>query len=240
MVIYLIFNEGYAATFGDGLIRDDLCAEAIRLGRVLCELMPGEDENRGLLALMLLQDSRKAARTGPSGELITLEFQDRALWDRAQIRSAQALLRAGDAGRYGIEASIALEHAVAPTPADTDWHRVARLYALLARLHPSPVVELNRAAAVAMAEGCEAGLALMDTIPGLGDFHLFHAARADLLRRLDRNPDAVEAYRRALELVTNPVERTYLEGRLAAIERKMESWCVLKDAMFSRMKDPSG
>ncbi|MES1261338.1 MAG: sigma-70 family RNA polymerase sigma factor, partial [Acidobacteriota bacterium] len=155
-VIYLIFNEGYAATLGTGLIREDLCAEAIRLGRVLCDLLPGDPENKGLLALMLLQDSRRAARVNAAGELITLEFQDRSKWNREQIRQALELLGSeAPAGRYGLEACIALLHAVAPVPEATDWRRIAELYGVLARLIPSAVIELNRAVAVAMAEGFE-------------------------------------------------------------------------------------
>ena len=220
-VIYLIFNEGYSATFGDGLIRGDLCAEAIRLGRVLCELMPGELENSGLLALMLLQDSRRAARTGPKGELITLEHQSRSLWNRDQILEARGLLNGEASGRYGIEARIALAHASAATPADTDWQRIAGLYNELARMIPSPVIELNRAVAIAMADGFETGLALIDALSGLDEYHLYHAARADLLRRLKRDSEAAAAYRRALELVTNPVEREYLAARLDSVEGRM-------------------
>jgi len=220
-VIYLIFNEGYSATFGDGLIRGDLCAEAIRLGRVLCELMPGELENSGLLALMLLQDSRRAARTGPKGELITLEHQSRSLWNRDQILEARGLLNGEASGRYGIEARIALAHASAATPADTDWQRIAGLYNELARMIPSPVIELNRAVAIAMADGFETGLALIDALSGLDEYHLYHAARADLLRRLKRDSEAAAAYRRALELVTNPVEREYLAARLNSVEGRM-------------------
>ena len=220
-VIYLIFNEGYSATFGDGLIRGDLCAEAIRLGRVLCELMPGELENSGLLALMLLQDSRRAARTGPEGELITLEHQSRSLWNRDQILEARGLLNGEASGRYGIEARIALAHASAATPADTDWQRIAGLYNELARMIPSPVIELNRAVAIAMADGFETGLALIDALSGLDEYHLYHAARADLLRRLKRDSEAAAAYRRALELVTNPVEREYLAARLNSVEGRM-------------------
>jgi len=220
-VIYLIFNEGYSATFGDGLIRADLCAEAIRLGHVLCDLMPGEQENRGLLALMLLQDSRRSARTGPKGELITLEHQDRSVWNREHIREARGLLNGDAAGRYGIEARIALAHASAATAADTDWRGIAELYNELVRMIPTPVVELNRAVAIAMADGFEAGLALIDALPGLDEYHLYHAARADLLRRLNRDSEAIAAYRRALELVTNPVEREYLTARLQAVEDRM-------------------
>jgi RNA polymerase sigma-70 factor (ECF subfamily) len=218
-VIYLIFNEGYSATSGIGLIRSDLCAEAIRLGRVLCDLLPEDAESRGLLALMLLQDSRRAARTGPSGELITLEEQDRSLWNCHEIREAMRLL-ARDAAhsRYQIEARIALAHAMAATPAHTDWYRIAELYRQLVEIVPSPVVELNRAVAVAMSEGFEQGLASMDRIAGLDDYYLFHAARADLLRRLGRNNHSAEAYRKALDLATNPVERAYLTRRLAALQ----------------------
>jgi RNA polymerase sigma-70 factor (ECF subfamily) len=218
VVIYLIFNEGYAATFGGGLIREDLCGEAIRLGRVLCDLMPGEWENRGLLALMLLQDSRRAARVGPGGELITLEQQDRALWNRGQIREAVGLLgREAPTGRYGIEACIALLHAVAATPEATDWRRIAELYGELAALVPSAVVELNRAVAIAMAEGFARGLAAIDALDGLDEYYLLHAARADLLRRLARREEAAAAYRRALELATNSVERDYLARRLESL-----------------------
>ncbi|HVW86679.1 MAG TPA: DUF6596 domain-containing protein [Bryobacteraceae bacterium] len=218
-VIYLIFNEGYAATSGAGLIRADLCAEAIRLGRVLCDLMPGEPENRALLALMLLQDSRRAARVGPDGELITLEDQDRSLWNRDEIREAFELLARGPGGgRYQMEARIAAEHARAASAADTRWRAIAGFYAELRRLIPTPVVALNHAAAVAMADGFEAGLGLMDRIDGLEDYYLFHAARADLLRRLGRNAEAAGAYARALDLATNPVERNYLARRLASVK----------------------
>jgi RNA polymerase sigma-70 factor (ECF subfamily) len=218
VVIYLIFNEGYAATFGAGLIREDLCLEAIRLARVLCQLMPRDAENRGLLALMLLHDSRRAARTDPAGGLITLEQQDRSLWNQAEIREALAVLsNQAPEGRYGVEACIALLHAVAPTAADTDWGRIVELYGELERISPSPVVELNRAVAVAMADGPEAGLRLIDSIEGLEEYYLLHASRADLLRRLGRNAAAADAYRQALQLATNPVERDYLTKRLESI-----------------------
>jgi RNA polymerase sigma-70 factor (ECF subfamily) len=217
-VIYLIFNEGYAATSGGDLIRADLCAEAIRLARVLCELMPREPENRGLLALMLLQDSRRGARVGRGGELITLEDQDRSKWNCNAIGEALRLLETGgERGRYQMEARIAAEHARAARPGDTDWREIARLYAGLLGVIPSPVVALNHAVAVAMADGCEAGLTLMGYIKGLEEYYLFHAARADLLRRLGKNADAAEAYREALARAANPVERAYLARRLESV-----------------------
>jgi len=219
-VIYLIFNEGYAATRGDGLIRGELCGEAVRLGRVLCDLLPDDAENRGLLALMLLQDSRRQARTGPTGELITLEEQDRSQWDREKIAEAWGLLGADAAahGRYGIEARIALAHARAAVAADTDWWGIAKLYAQLLENVRTPVVELNRAVAVAMSEGFGAGLAAMDAIAGLDGYYLYHAARADLLRRMGNGGEAAAAYVTALELATNPVERDYLKRRLANVQ----------------------
>jgi RNA polymerase sigma-70 factor (ECF subfamily) len=215
-VIYLIFNEGYSATCGDALIRGDLCAEAIRLGRVLCELMPKEPENRGLLALMLLQDSRRAARTGPDGELITLEDQDRSLWNREQIREGMILAPATN-GRYSLQARIAIVHAKAARASETDWHAIAKLYEELSWHIPSAVVALNQAVAVAMASGCEAGLALMDRITELDGYYLFHSARADLLRRLDHRAEAAAAYERAIALATNPVEQAYLLRRLESV-----------------------
>ena len=218
-VIYLIFNEGYSATSGTGLVRADLCAEAIRLARVLCDLLPADAESRGLLALMLLQDSRRAARTGPAGQLVTLEAQDRGLWNREEIGEAQRLLsRDSVRGRYQIEARIALAHARAATPAETDWHGIAELYQVLHEIVPSPVVELNRTVAVAMSQGPAAGLTAMDAIGGLDNYYLFHAARADLWRRMDRRPEAAAAYQRALDLATNPVEREYLARRLEEVQ----------------------
>jgi RNA polymerase sigma-70 factor, ECF subfamily len=217
-VIYLIFNEGYTASSGDDLIRGDLCAEAIRLARLLYDLMPTEDENRGLLALLLLQNSRRAARVGAGGELITLENQDRSRWNRAEIAEALTLLDgAASGGRYRIEARIAAAHATAKIAADTDWALIAALYSDLARIVPSPVIALNHAVAVAMSEGCEAGLALMDRIEKLDEYYLFHAARADLLRRTAKNEEAAQAYRKALALATNPVERNYLLERLESV-----------------------
>jgi RNA polymerase sigma-70 factor, ECF subfamily len=225
VVVYLIFNEGYAATSGEALIRSELCAEAIRLGRLVCELMPDRAEARALLALMLLHDSRRAARVGPDGELVLLEDQDRRLWDRRQIREGAALvesaLRDRGPGFYALQAAIAALHARAASVAETDWRQIARLYDALLRVAPSPVVELNRAAAVAMAEGPQAGLVLLDRLEARGvlrGYHLLPAARADLLRRLGRWPEAREAYRQALALVASAPERRFLERRLAAAE----------------------
>ena len=213
--LYLIFNEGYASTAGESVVRRELCSEAIRLTRVLRVLMPDEPEVAALLALMLLHDSRRDARTGPGGELVLLEDQDRGLWDHDEIEEGLRIVGRVPAGRYALEAAIAAEHARAPTPGATDWRRIAGLYGLLARVAPSPVVELNRAVAVAMAEGPDRGLELIDGIDGLERFHLFHAARGDLLRRLGREDDAAGAYRRALELASQPAERRFLERRLA-------------------------
>ncbi len=220
-VLYLVFNEGYAATSGP-LVRTELCEEAIRLARVLDRLMPDEPEVRGLLALMLLQHSRREARVHASGDLVLLEDQDRARWDHDAIDEGLALLDDAlgrkRAGPYQVQAAIAALHARAPRPEDTDWPQIAALYATLARMAPSPVVELNRAVAVAMADGPERGLPLVVALADeLDGYHLFHAARADLLRRLDRRTEAAEAYRRALDLVANPAERTYLERRLAEV-----------------------
>jgi RNA polymerase sigma-70 factor (ECF subfamily) len=224
-VLYLIFNEGYAASAGDALVRRELCAEAIRLGRVLAELMPDEGEALGLLALLLLHDARREGRVGPTGELVLLEDQNRDRWDRARIGEGVRLLdramRLGPPGPYRLQAGIAALHAVAPTAAATDWQRIAALYDRLLAVAPSPVVALNRAVAVAMVEGPEAGLAQMDPLAasgGLDGYHLLHAARADLLRRLGRDREAAAAYRRARELAANPVERAYLTRRLAEVD----------------------
>jgi RNA polymerase sigma-70 factor, ECF subfamily len=220
-VIYLIFNEGYAATSGDSLIRRELCAEAIRLARTLCELIPMDAESLGLLALILLHDSRRDARITPQGELVPLEEQDRSLWDVERIREGlekvETALRLGRIGSYQLQAAIAAVHAEARTPQQTDWRQIATLYRELERLRPSPVVALNRAVAVAMSEGFETGLRQIDELDSSGEldgYYLYHAARADLLRRLGRSQDAAEAYRRALGLTANAVERRYLRRRL--------------------------
>jgi RNA polymerase sigma-70 factor (ECF subfamily) len=220
-VLYLVFNEGYAAT-GGPLLRRELCDEAIRLARVVNELLPDQPEVPGLLGLMLLQHSRRDARTSTDGELVLLEDQDRARWDRAMIDEGLALLERamalGRPGPYQVQAAIAALHTQAPRPEDTDWPQIAALYGSLLRMSPSPVVALNRAVAVAMADGPQAGLALADRLAvDLDEYHLFHATRADLLRRADRGSEARIAYRRALELVTNPQERAFLERRLAEV-----------------------
>ena len=217
--VYLIFNEGYLASAGEALIRHELTEEAIRLGRILVQLMPDEPEVRGLLALMLLHSSRAETRVSPEGELVLLEEQDRSKWNRERIEEGTALveeaLRRGPPGPYAVQAAIGAIHANAEKPEDTDWSEIVGLYDILLRAQRSPVVELNRAVAVAMAEGPEAGLALVDALEGaLDGYHLFHSARADLLRRLGRREEALEAYRRALELTTNEIERRFLDRRL--------------------------
>ena len=223
-VVYLIFNEGYLATAGEALIRGELCAEAIRLARMLCEIDAQEPENLGLLALMLLHDARRNARVDSDGELVTLEDQDRSLWDRDQIREGLALvdqaLPIGHVGPYQLQAAIAALHAQARYAAATDWAQIAALYNELARINPSPVVLLNGAVAVGMSQGAGRGLALIDELGVSGTldrYHLFHAARADMLRRLGSRKAAAEAYRRALVLTANGIERTFLERRLAAL-----------------------
>jgi RNA polymerase sigma-70 factor (ECF subfamily) len=214
-VVYLIFNEGYAATTGDSWVRRDLCSDAIRLGRLLVELVAAV-EPRGLLALMLLHDSRRDARTDAHGDLVLLEDQDRARWDRAQIEEALALVPAalrGGRGPYPVEAAIAALHASAPTAADTDWPQIAALFHELYRRKPTPIVALNRAVAVAMWQGPSEGLSLLDPLE-LRDYHLWHAARADLLRRLGRTDEALAAYREALALAGSEPERRFLERRI--------------------------
>ncbi|AIE87914.1 RNA polymerase sigma factor [Fimbriimonas ginsengisoli] len=219
-VVYLVFNEGYSASSGGSLTRADLSGEAIRLGRLLMDLLP-EPEVIGLLALMLLQESRRLARTSPSGDLILLEDQDRSLWNRDQIAEGQALVERGLAtrrfGPYTLQAAIAAVHADARQASATDWPQIASLYDILARVEPSPVVDLNRAVAVAMRDGPSAGVALIDEIlerGELADYHLAHSARAELCRRAGRLDDAAASYRRALELARQEPERRFLEGRL--------------------------
>jgi RNA polymerase sigma-70 factor (ECF subfamily) len=217
-VLYLIFNEGYAGTSAGRLVRGDLCEEAIRLAKLLAVLMPDEPEALGLLALMLFHDSRRTARIAADGSLILLEDQDRGLWNRDRIDEGDRILgRVRGLGTYRIQAEIAAVHAHAERPDATDWARIVDLYDELVTLAPSPVVELNRAAAIAMAEGPARGLSLIDRIEGLDDYYLLHAARADLLRRGGRNEEAAASYRRALALATNPVERAFFERRLAEV-----------------------
>ena len=220
-VVYLIFNEGYAATAGDTWFRRDLCHEAIRLGRLVAELTQVA-EAHGLVALMLLHDSRRDARTDDHGDLVLLEDQDRNRWDRAQIDEALGLvplaLRGGP-GPYGLQAAIAALHASAATAGDTDWPQIAGLFEELIRRHPSPIIALNRAVAIAMAHGLEAGLALIEQLADeLAGYHLWHAAKADLLRRLGRYRDAAAAYRAALARVGSTPERRFLERRLTEVE----------------------
>jgi RNA polymerase sigma-70 factor, ECF subfamily len=220
-VLYLIFNEGYSATSGR-LVRVDLCEEAIWLTRVVDRLLPGQPEVLGLVALMLVHHSRRGTRVDEAGDLVLLEDQDRSRWDHDMIDEGIALLdRAIELrapGPYQVQAAIASLHAQAPRPEDTDWPEIASLYGRLMEMTPSPVVELNRAVAVAMADGPGAGLPLLEELAEeLEAYHLFHSARADLLRRLDRREEAAESYRRALTLATNPAERAFLQRRLAAI-----------------------
>jgi RNA polymerase sigma-70 factor (ECF subfamily) len=216
-VLYLVFNEGYAATGGDALVRRELCDEAIRLTKLLSVLMPDEPEVAGLLALMLIQDSRRDARVSADGALVLLEDQDRSRWDRARIeeglRALDRGLRLRRPGPYQLQAAIAALH----VDGETDWPQIAALYAELERRTRSPVVALNRGVAVAMATNPERGLAIVDAIEGLDSYYLYHSTRADLLRRLSRRDEAAGAYSRALELVTNPVERAYLQRRLAEV-----------------------
>jgi RNA polymerase sigma-70 factor (ECF subfamily) len=226
VVVYLVFNEGYTASFGARLVRHELCEQAIRLGRMLVELLPIHAEPKGLLALMLLHDSRRQTRLDGSGDLVLLEEQDRTRWDRSQIAEGAALVEAalsagaGPPGQYALQAAIAAVHAQAPTAGETDWQQITALYGVLARVHPSPVVDLNRAVAVAMSGGIERGLALVNEIDHggeLGGYHLLPAARAELLRRLGRHAEAAESYRQALALVGNEAERRHLEKRLREV-----------------------
>ncbi len=226
VVVYLVFNEGYAASFGGRLVRHELCEQAIRLGRMLVELLPAHAEPKGLLALMLLHDARREARVDGAGDIVLLEDQDRTCWDRAQIDEGAALVEVAlsgggrPPGPYALQAAIAAVHAQAPTAAATDWREIAALYGMLAQVHPTPVIELNRAVAVAMSDGIERGLALVDELDRRGElagYHLLPAARAELLRRLGRPAEAAESYRRALALVSNEAERRHLGKRLREI-----------------------
>jgi RNA polymerase sigma-70 factor (ECF subfamily) len=226
LVIYLIFNEGYSASVGENLIRVELCAEAIRLGTLLCALMPDEPEALGLTALMLLADSRRAARLAGDGRVVLLPDQDRGLWDAAQIARGQALLERAlsrrQPGPYQLQAAIAALHAQAPTEAETDWPQIAALYGELRRIHPTPVVGLNRAVAIAMADGPQAGLREIeagDLRAALDGYLPFHAARADLLRRAERPAEARTAYARARGLAATAAERRFLDERLAELGR---------------------
>jgi RNA polymerase sigma-70 factor (ECF subfamily) len=226
LVVYLVFNEGYAASFGEQMVRHELCEQAIRLGRMLVDLLPGHVEAKGLLALMLLHDSRRATRLDASGDIVLLEDQDRSRWDRTQIEEgaalAEAALREGGraSGQYALQAAIAALHARAPDAAVTDWPQIAALYGMLVRVHPSPVVELNRAVALAMSGEIEGGLRLverLDKSAQLTGYHLLPAVRAELLRRLGRQTAAIESYEEALALVTNEAERRHLAKRLREI-----------------------
>ena len=229
-VIYLVFNEGYSATAGDDLMRRDLCGEAVRLGRVLADLMPDDAEALGLLALMLLHDSRREARTSLDGEPVLLEDQDRSSWDQAKIKEGAAnverALRMHRPGPYQIQAAIAALHSQAQSPGQTDWKQIAALYGTLMELQPTPVVELNRAVAMAMAHGPEKGLEIMDRpeLSGpLQSYRWYHSARADLLRRLDRRAEAAGEYQAALEYSTNASERKFLERRLAEMGKASQT-----------------
>ena len=222
LVVYLVFNEGYAASFGPHLVRHELCEQAIQLGRMLVELLPAEAEPKGLLALMLLHDSRRATRLDGSGDIVLLEDQDRSRWDRAQIDEGAALVETAlrgsgrASGSYALQAAIAAVHAQAPSAASTDWRQIAALYSLLSRIHPSPVVELNRAVALAMSGEIELGLRLVEELDRgaeLVGYHLLPVARAELLRKLGRHAEAVASYQEALDLVTNEAERRHLERR---------------------------
>ena len=226
-VIYLIFNEGYTATRGEALVRTDLCTEAIRLGRLVRTLMAPEppSEATGLFALMLLHDSRRAARLDAAGDLVLLEEQDRSRWDHDQIAEALPLVDEalrGEVGPFALQAALAAQHCRARRPEDTNWAQIVRLYDLLERVQPSPIVSLNRAVAVAMVEGPQAGLALIDALAGdLEHYHLLHAARADLLRRSGAHAAAASSYQKALELVGNEAERRFLEKRLGEVRARV-------------------
>jgi RNA polymerase sigma-70 factor, ECF subfamily len=224
-VVYLVFNEGYTAAFGDRLLRLELCGEAIRMGRLLLELLPASAEVKGLLALMLLNDARREARVDANGDLVRLEEQDRSRWDAGQIAEGidlvEAALRGQPPGPYAVQAAIAAVHSDAAIAAETDWRQIAALYGVLLSLQPSPVVELNHAVAVAMADGPERGLQLLERLEARGclpSYHLLPVARAELLQRLGRSSEAAREFRRALSLATNERERRHIERRLAGVE----------------------
>ena len=228
-VVYLVFTEGYAATNGEALVRRELCGEAIRLGRLLVHLMPDAAEPRGLLALMLLHDSRRDARSTPDGDLILLEEQDRSCWDRSAISEGldlvEASLRTSRVGPYAIQAAIAALHARAASAAETDWRQIASLYALLLQREPTPIVELNHAVAVAMVDGAQEGLLLVDALAARGelrDYHLLHSVRADLLRRLGKIDHARRAYKTALGLAMLEPERRFIERRISDLQRMLD------------------
>jgi RNA polymerase sigma-70 factor, ECF subfamily len=230
LVVYLVFNEGYSASSGDAAIRRELCAEAIRLGRLICAMLPGQNESQALLALMLLHDSRRAARVDGDGELVLLEEQNRSLWNREEIHEGlelvESALRGGAAGAYALQGAIAAVHAQAECADDTDWKQIVALYVALLRVQPSPVVELNHAAAVAMAEGPAEGLRLLDGLEGkaeLRDYYLLPAARGDLLRRMQQWNESALAYRRALSFTDNEAARAFLSRRLAEMEANAQN-----------------
>jgi RNA polymerase sigma-70 factor (ECF subfamily) len=225
LVVYLVFNEGYNAASGDSLVRRELCVEAIRLGHLLCELLPREPEAKGLLALMLLHDSRREARTDAKGDILLLEQQDRARWNQEQITEglalAEAALRSAPPGAYSVQAAIAALHARPAHAEETDWGQIAALYEVLLRLQPSPVIELNRVVAVGMSQGAEAGLRMLGEIEGRGElrgYYLLPAARGDFSRRLGRWAESADAYRAAMRLATNEAEKRFLAKRLAEAE----------------------
>jgi RNA polymerase sigma-70 factor (ECF subfamily) len=222
--LYLIFNEGYFASSSEALIRTELANEAIRLARVLVETLPGDPEARALLSLMLLQHSRRKARLDEAGEMVLLADQDRSLWDHDQIEEGLELVESisGLGGPYAIQARIAAEHARAVRPEQTDWRRIGLLYGQLRRIQPSPVIELNRAIAVAMDRGPQAGLELIEAIQGLDRYAPYHVSRADLLGRLGRGQEAIDAYRRGLELSSNPVQRGFLKRRIEELAENVE------------------
>jgi RNA polymerase sigma-70 factor (ECF subfamily) len=226
-VLYLIFNEGYSASSGDSLVRRELCAEAIRLARTLIELMPQNPENLALLALMLLHDSRRDARSTKDGQLIPLEEQDRSLWHQDQIvegiRLVERALGRRNVGPYQLQAAIAAVHAEARTAGETDWKQIAALYGIFIASQASPIVSLNHAVAVAMSESLERGLAMIEDLGACGEldsYHLYHAARADLLRRMGRNQEALESYHRSVALTTNAVEVRYLRRRISELDSR--------------------